>query len=110
MTAFGFWGTIDAVPLYVYRCETCGSEFEELQKSGADAPEQPSDLADCKKSDEAADAPCNLVRQLTTAGHRFTAENSSDGLGGFTRQGDTILRQLPGKNSTRYGSDRSGRD
>lgn len=92
------------MPIYVYHCDACGSDVEELQKLDADAPERASE---CPKGDAAR---CKLVRKMTSASHRFKAEASSDGLGGFQRQGDAIIRQVTGKNSTSYGSDRAGRE
>jgi DNA-directed RNA polymerase subunit RPC12/RpoP len=86
------------VPLYVYRCSRCGKDVEELQKLGAEAPQQPEE---CPQ--RSADLPCPLTRVMTGARHRFAADYSSDGLGGYTRQGDTMIRQVKGKNSTRYG-------
>lgn len=99
------------VPLYVYRCRTCGAEIEELQKMGAAAPASPSDPSECLEEPvgDAAPTKCVLERQLTTAAHRFRADYSSDGIGGYERQGDTMIRQVPGKNSMRYSTDRSGR-
>lgn len=101
------------MPIYVYRCETCGITCEEIQKVGAEAPEAPSDLSQCPRAREVAEgglsAPCELKRELTTAGHRFKADLSNDGVGGYERQGDVMIRQVPGKNSDRYGTDRSGR-
>jgi hypothetical protein len=40
---------------------------------------------------------------MTSATHRFSADYSNDGVGGYTRQGDAMIRQIRGKNSTRYG-------
>ena len=97
------------VPLYVYRCSTCGAAIEELQKLGADAPDSPSDPSECLGQSGGVPT-CDLVRQLTTATHRFSADYTSDGIGGYERQGETMIRQVPGKNSMTYGTDRSGRD
>lgn len=91
------------MPIYVYRCERCGETFEELQKMDEGAPPSPSDGCPSGAST------CPLSRELTTATHRFTADYSSDGRGGYTRQGDAMIRQVTGKNSATYGSDRSGR-
>jgi putative FmdB family regulatory protein len=91
------------MPIYVYRCAKCGETFEEIQKVGAKAPQAPSE--GCPNKGEA----CELERQMTTAAHRFKADYSSDGVGGYERQGDVMIRQIKGKNSEKYGSDRSGR-
>lgn len=98
------------MPLYVYRCKTCGrSGIEELQKLGDAAPSQPSDAEQCPQVAAAgAPPPCELERELTSAGHRFSAEYSSDGLGGYERQGDMMIRQRPGKSGENYGSDKAG--
>lgn len=106
------------MPLYVYRCATCGQEFEELQKLDEGAPDYPSDLSRCSEIIELrAEDPdstktpvtCKLERQLTTARHKFAADYSSDGIGGYERQGDAMIRQIPGKNSHTYGMDSRGR-
>ncbi|MCH9637737.1 MAG: zinc ribbon domain-containing protein [Gammaproteobacteria bacterium] len=118
MTAFCFFGTISPVPIYVYRCKTCGEVFEEIQKVGAEPPESPTETERCPEATTLADrgaddpespSPCQLERQLTTAGHRFRPDYSSDGLGGYTRQGDAMVRQISGKSGQDYGTDRSGR-
>ncbi len=108
MTAFSFSGTISLLPIYVYRCRTCGAEIEELQKVGAAPPAAPSETSECLG--ESGGVPtCDLERQLTTATHRFRADYSSDGRGGYERQGDAMVRQIPGKNSMTYGTDSSGK-
>jgi putative FmdB family regulatory protein len=92
------------MPIYVYRCATCGEIFEEIQRVGDGVPKQ---ATDCPRGGTA----CALERQMTAAGHRFKAELSSDGVGGYVRQADgqTMVRQRPGKSGENYGSDRSGR-
>ena len=97
------------MPLYVYRCRTCGAEIEELQKLGAAAPKVPTDISECLGKTQGGAPTCDLERQLTTAMHRFKADYSSDGMGGYQRQGDTMIRQVRGKNSMTYGTDRSGK-
>lgn len=91
------------MPIYVYRCSQCGSQSEEIQKLGAPPPAIPTE--GCPQGKDS----CPLKRQLTTASHRFGADYSSDGIGGYQRQGDTMIRQVTGKNSENYGSDKSGR-
>lgn len=91
-----------SMPLYLYQCQRCGQSFEELQGLHDGTP---ATVSECpQKSSQ-----CPLERQLTTAGHRFTNDLSSDGRGGYERQGDAMIRQIPGKNSASYGTDRSGR-
>ncbi len=90
------------MPLYIYECQRCGQSFEELQRIHEGTP---ATVSECPpRSDQ-----CPLERQLTTASHRFSADYTSDGRGGYQRQGDTMIRQIPGKNSQSYGTDRSGR-
>lgn len=91
------------VPIYVYRCSNCNREFEEIQRLDEAAPATPTD--GCPN----AAASCPLERQMTTASHRFRADYSSDGVGGYVRQGDAMIRQVKGKSGENYGSDRSGR-
>lgn len=104
------------MPLYVYQCTTCGHLCEELQRVGADPPDQASDCprreqalsaeraSDADAEKDAGDlAPCDLVKQVTSASHRFTADFSSDGIGGYKRQGDAMVRVVQGRNTTKYG-------
>lgn len=90
------------MPIYVYRCSSCNETFEEIQKLGEVAPDLPTD--GCP-----GNGTCHLERQITAATHRFSSELSSDGIGGYERQGDVMIRQTPGKNSENYGTDRSGK-
>lgn len=46
------WGS--AVPIYEYRCETCGHKFDEIQRMDAPAPPCPKCGADVKKLVSAA--------------------------------------------------------
>ena len=102
VTAFAFVGYDPSVPIYVCRCAECGTRCEVIQKIGAAAPAVPTE--GCPVGRPA----CHLKRQLTTASHRFGADYTSDGIGGYQRQGDTMIRQISGKNSERYGTDSSG--
>ena len=96
------------MPLYVYECEHCDKQWEELQKSGEAPPKCPTDASECPHATEGSSILCRPRRVLTAARHRFTPDYTSDGIGGYTRQGDAMVRQVKGKNSDRYGLDRGG--
>jgi putative FmdB family regulatory protein len=81
------------MPIYVYRCERCGREVEEIQKYD-DPP--PRDDTPCTAS-QADPSPCDLRRAPTTFTQRWLGEYSSDGRGGWTRQGDFVTKVTPGK-------------
>lgn len=87
------------MPIYQFSCtsETCENEQEEIQRYDDPAPA-------CSKCESKTE------RVMTSASHRFAADYSSDGLGGFERQGDAMVRVVTGANTTRYGTDSRGRN
>lgn len=107
------------MPIYVYKCRRCDRPpHEEIQKIG----DGPPVVENCPagavlehaKTDELGTQPerrepCDLERVLTTAGHRFAPENSSEGLGGWTRQGEALIRQHRGAQCNNYGDSSTGK-
>ncbi len=77
------------MPLYVYRCDACGREVEELQKMGAD---DPPSIESCPSG-----GPCAMSKAITSAGFKFVGE----GWGGWRETGPGIIqRNTPGKKAS----------
>jgi putative FmdB family regulatory protein len=53
------------MPLYLYRCNTCGNEVEELQKMGANEPPTPACLEG---------GTCIMTKVLCATGFKFVGE------------------------------------
>lgn len=90
------------MPLFVYRCNVCGFEHEELQDFNDSAPE----VEGCPVDNSESTTLHELERVMSACSHRFRGDNSSDGIGGWKRQGkngETMVRQVAGQNSTKYG-------
>jgi len=77
------------MPLYEYRCADCGREVEELQAFD-DPPPVTSEI--CPSTTENQQAPCRLERVISGAHQRWAGDYSSDGRGGWTRQGDAMTK------------------
>lgn len=79
------------MPLYVYICQRCGKEVEELQKV-----DDPPPTYDCPQGGS-----CAMEKQLSCPSFKFRAGDTEGG--GWERQGDLMIRQVKGKNTSRYG-------
>lgn len=79
------------MPLYVYKCERCGSTFEEIQKQS-----DPPPTYECPQGGS-----CELNKQLTSGSFKFRA-GATEG-GGWERQGEAMVRRIRGPNTTKYG-------
>lgn len=105
------------MPIYCYRCTSCGREVEELQKY-TDPPPVSEDLcAGPSRSDEDAEdaeveqeitrratrVACVFERVPTTFTQRWDGTYNNDGRAGWQRQGDAMVRIQQGTNSTKYG-------
>jgi putative FmdB family regulatory protein len=80
------------MPIYVYRCSKCEEAVEEIQKY-----DDPPPVRDCPQG-----GTCAFERQMTSASRfKFVGE----GWGGNELQSDgqTIMRKIKGKNTTKYG-------
>lgn len=97
------------MPIYLYRCTRCEQEHEELQRHYDDPPPVIDCTAGAVHEDGGRDA-CELERVLTTAHHKFAGEHSSDGIGGWQRQGDTLLRTHRGVQANNYGDSSTGKE
>lgn len=75
------------MPLYIYHCETCGRDVEELQRHGDGPPDK---AEDCQQGS------CVLVKKMTTASFGF---KPSDGVGGWsaTPDGLALVRKTKGR-------------
>ena len=102
------------MPIYEYRCVTCGREGEELQKHSDPPPiwdgicPGPEPALDDEGHPIAqapsAEQPCDPQRVPSTFSQRFPfGEYSNDGRGGWERQGIAMVRKTKGRESTRYG-------
>lgn len=85
------------MPIYVYRCSRCSREVEELQKFSDPAP-----ITEEPCGEDPAQT-CDLHRAPTTFTQRWVGDYSSEGRGGWQRQGEAMVRQVPGANTTTYG-------
>ena len=86
------------MPIYVYKCADCDFEIEEFQNRYSDPPPD-----DAPKTCTAGDGTHKLERALTTCIHKWHGEMSNDGIGGWKRQGDGLVRVTKGKERTKYG-------
>lgn len=86
------------MPVFHYRCTKCEQEVEEIQKAQEPLPERvcSSDGGAC-----AFEALPWFARAKTGPTHRFRGE--SEGVGGWERQGDLLVRRISGNNTTKYG-------
>lgn len=80
------------MPIYVYKCDKCEQVVEEIQKLDDPPPTE----YECEQGGQ-----CAMHKQMTAAGFKFIGE----GWGGWNDTGDgqTIARQIKGKQSTKYG-------
>jgi len=81
------------MPIYVYRCERCGREVEEIQRFD-DPP--PRDDTPCTSS-QGDPSECDLRRVPTTFEQRWLGDYSSEGRGGWQRQGKFMVKRTEGK-------------
>lgn len=82
------------MPIYVFVCEVCGREIEELRKLGDEAPPAVEGCIDAEI--------CKMSRKMTSPGFKFVGE----GWGGWTpsADGQLLQRQTKGKRkSARWG-------
>lgn len=88
------------MPIYVYRCDACLREIEEIQRFD-DPPPESTEI--CTKGSPEQQAPCRLERVISVAHQRWPGDYNNDGRGGWVRQGDAMVKMTQGKETTRYG-------
>lgn len=102
------------MPMYEYRCVTCGREGEELQKHSDPPPiwegicsGPPPELDDDGNPIAPVpfpEQPCDPQRVPSTCTSRFPhGTYSNDGRAGWERQGAAMVRKIKGRESTKYG-------
>ncbi len=85
------------MPIYVYRCERCGREVEEIQKYNDPPPVLVEDCVMGAEIDGNGLQPCELRRVPTTFEQRWLGDYSSEGRAGWQRQGKFMVKRTEGK-------------
>lgn len=87
--------------MYVYRCACadCDYEIEVFQWRHSDPPPD-----DAPKTCTVGDGGAHQLERVVSAGiHKFHGDMSNDGVGGWKRSGDGMVRVTRGKERTKYG-------
>lgn len=98
---------LERVPLYDFECERCGRRIEVLQKYDDPAPvdDEPCAANDVivggdtlvGADDPRAQELCRFARMPSTILQRWRGDYGNEGRGGWTRQGDVMIRASKGK-------------
>ena len=83
------------MPVFHYKCQKCEQEVEEVQKD-----KEPLPKSTCSKGGDCTFEALPWFARGKAPTHRFQA---SEGVGGWERQGELLVRQVKGANTTRYG-------
>ncbi len=81
------------MPIYEYECQRCGHHIEEIQKLN-----DPPPTVECNIKGKT----CELRKIMTCARFKFMP-GTVGGWGGWEEQETSLVRQVKGKNSSKYG-------
>lgn len=84
------------MPVFHYKCQKCEQEVEEVQKDKEPLPERV-----CQKGGACEFEALPWFAQGKGPSHRFRGER--EGVGGWERQGELLVRRVKGNNTTKYG-------